>query len=183
MSSACAFRAQLVVQGQRELYDYWRQTAGERVMPSRPDFDPLKVPRLLPHIGLIDVRDGLDQGSFTLAGTCLRDIYGAEITGRRLSDVFCGDCATYWRRVYARIATAASPGTGVVRGPSRGRDHVVLFWLRLPLSDDGRHVDRILCLDIAGPFETSEGDSPCASRCYPRVSPEPVPLGARVAVA
>jgi len=183
MVSGRAFRAQLVVQGQRELYDYWLQSAGERDMPARPDFDPLKVSRLLPHIGLIDLREGLDQGSFRLAGTRLRDIYGAEITGRRLSDVFCGNCAAYWHRVHARIAKAGSPGTGVVRGPSKGRDHVVLFWLRLPLSDDGRHVDRILCLDIAGPFEAQESESPYASRCYPRVSPAPAPLGSRVALA
>lgn len=160
MSFVCAFRAQLVVQGQRDLYDYWCQCAGERIMPARPDFDPLKVPHLLPYIGLIDVRNGLDQGSFTLAGTRLRDIYGAEITGRRLSELFFGDCAAYWRRVYARITKAASPGTGVIRGPSKGREHVVLFWLRLPLSDDGSRVDRILCFDIAGPFETHETDAP-----------------------
>jgi hypothetical protein len=170
-----AFRAQLVVQGQRELYDYWLQSAGERLLPARSHFDPLKVPRLLPHIGLIDLRDGVDEGSFKLAGTCLREIYGQELTGRRLSDIYRGDSAPYWRRVHGRIAETGAPGHGVVHGPLVGRDHVVLFWLRLPLSDDGCHVDRILCLDIAGPYETVEVQTAPTPHCYPRVLPELVP--------
>jgi len=172
MESECALRAQLVVQGQRELYDYWQQSAGARMMPSRADFDPLKVPRLLPHIGLIDLRGGIDQGSFRLAGTRLRDIYGQEITGRRLSDVFRGERARYWHRIHDRIATLGSPGHGVVHGPSQGRDHVVLFWLRLPLSDDGCRVDRILCLDIAAPFEM--GSVRPEPEHYPHVLPVPL---------
>ena len=181
MSFGCAFRAQLVVQAQRELYDYWRQSAGERLMPARSDFDPLKVPRLLPHIGLIDMRGGTDRALFRLAGTRLRDIYGAEITGKRLSDIFGEACAVYWRRVHARIAKKGLPGHGVVRGPSEGRDHVILFWLRLPLSDDGRQVDRILCLDIPAPFPAREVRTPVAAHCYPRMSPEP--HGPRAALA
>jgi hypothetical protein len=151
MLSDCAFRAQLAIRGQRELFDYWLRAAGERPMPARGDLDPLRVPRLLPHLGLIDLRGGFDQGLFRLAGTRLRDIYGMEITGRRLRDVFSGDCAAYWQRIHSRVASEAMPAHGVVRGPAQGRDHVVLFWLRLPLSDDGGRVDRILCHDAAAP--------------------------------
>lgn len=170
MLSGRAFRAQLVMQGQRELFDYWFQFAGARLLPARSDFDPLKVPRLLPHIGLIDLRDGGQHGLFRLAGTRLRDIYGQEITGRRLSEVFRGHCAAYWHRIHARITRTASPAYGVVRGPSEGREHVVLFWLRLPLSDDGSRVDRILCLDIAGPSETSAVRDVHTVPSYPRVA-------------
>ncbi|MGH6736114.1 MAG: PAS domain-containing protein [Methyloceanibacter sp.] len=154
MLSGRAFRAQLVTQGQRELFDYWLQSAGHRPMPARSDLDPLKVPRLLPHLGLIDLRDGVDQGLFRLAGTRLRDIYGQEITGKRIGEVFSGDCAAYWRRIHGRVARERVPAHGVVRGPAEGRDHVVLFWLRLPLSEDGGQVDRILCHDVAGPSGT-----------------------------
>jgi hypothetical protein len=41
----------------------------------------------------------------------------------------------------------------VVRGPVQGREHIVLFWLRLPLSQDGICVDRILCYDTAAPIK------------------------------
>ena len=59
MLSELAFRAQLVTQGQRELYDYWRQTAGSRRMPARSDINPFSVPKLLPCVGLIDLTEGL----------------------------------------------------------------------------------------------------------------------------
>ena len=84
MLSERAFRAQLVTQGQRELYDYWRETAGLRLMPARSDINPFSVPKLLPYIGLIDLSEGLAEAQFRLAGTRLRDVYGEEITGKRI---------------------------------------------------------------------------------------------------
>jgi hypothetical protein len=171
MLSGCAFRAQLVTQGQRELFDYWVRSAGQRAMPARSDLDPLKVPRLLPYLGLIDLRDGVDQGLFRLAGTRLRDIYGKEITGKRINEVFSGESAAYWRRIHARVAKHGLPAHGVVRGPAEGRDHVVLFWLRLPLSEDGGQVDRILCHDVAGPSDRDHGRSEFRLYHYPRIQP------------
>jgi hypothetical protein len=180
MPSGREFRDQLVVQGQRDLFDYWLRSAGQRRMPRRSDLDPLKVPRLLPHIGLIDVRDGVDQASFRLAGTRLHDIYGQEITGKRADEVFSGDSAGYWRRIHERVVEKGLPLHGVVRGPVKGRDHVVLFWLRLPLSEDGGRVDRILCHDVAGPAESDRATAERTPLCYPRHQPQPKSLPRRV---
>src|SRR5262245_42334899 len=155
MLSKRAFRAQLVIQGQRTLFDHWLGAAGTRPMPSRSDIDPFSVPKLLPNIGLIDARDGLGEARFRLAGTRLHDVYGREITGEHVAHVFSGEQANYWHRVHERVVNGAVPHHGVVRGPVEGRDHVVLFWLRLPLSDDGSTVDRVLCLDVAAPTETA----------------------------
>lgn len=180
MLSGRAFRAQLVMQGQRELFDYWLQSAGGRPMPARSDLDPFKVPRLLPCIGLIDVKDGVDDASFRLAGTRLHDIYGQEITGKQAGEVFSGDQADYWRRIHASVVGEASPRHGVVRGPAKGRDHIVLFWLRLPLSEDGGRVDRILCYDVAGPSESHRAQSELLLVRYPRAHSQPKPLSRRV---
>lgn len=174
MLSGRAFRAQLVVQGQRELFDYWLRSAGDRRMPARSDLDPLRVPRLLPHIGLIDVRDGVDGATFRLAGTRLHDVYGQEITGKRAGEVFTGEQADYWHRIHSRLAAKGSPLSGVVRGPAKGRDHIVLFWLRLPLSEEGGRVDRILCYDVAAPCASEPVQPERALFCYPRVQPRPL---------
>jgi hypothetical protein len=152
-------------------------------MPARSDLDPLKVPRLLPSIGLIDVRDGLDGASFRLAGTRLHDIYGQEITGKRACEVFAGEQADYWRRVHARVQERGLPLHGVVRGPAKGRDHVVLFWLRLPLSEDGASVDRILCYDVAGPAARGCAVTEHALIRYKRSHPQSKPLPRRVQFA
>jgi hypothetical protein len=180
MLSGRAFRTQLVMQGQRELFDYWLRSAGGRRMPARSDLDPLKVPKLLPYIGLIDVRDGVDDASFRLAGTRLHDIYGQEITGKRAGEVFSGEQADYWRRIHASVAGKGSPLHGVVRGPAKGRDHIVLFWLRLPLSEDGGCVDRILCYDVAGPSESDHAQPERTPLCYPRIQPQSRSLPRRV---
>jgi len=172
MMSGRAFRAQLVMQGERELFDYWLRSAGARRMPARSDLDPLKVPRLLPHLGLIDVRDGIERASFRLAGTRLRDVYGQEVTGKRVDEVFSGDCADYWRRIHGRVVEAGQPLHGVVRGPATGRDHIVLFWMRLPLSEDGGQVDRILCHDVVGPAETARSEVERSLLHYPRPKPQ-----------
>jgi len=154
MLSGRAFRAQLVTQGQRDLYDYWCQTAGLRAMPARSDINPFSVPKLLPCIGLIDLTEGLGEARFRLAGTRLREVYGEEITGKRIDRVFAGACMDYWHQVHTRVAEGGVPLHGVVRGPVQGRDHILLFWLRLPLSQDGTRVDRILCYDAAAPIES-----------------------------
>ena len=153
MRSGRSFRAQLVTQGQRDLFDYWCQTAGARPMPARSDINPFSVPKLLPCIGLIDLTEGLAGARFRLAGTQLRDVYGEEITGKRIDRVFAGAGANYWHQVHAQVAQEAVPLHGVVPGPVQGRDHIVLFWMRLPLSEDGNHVDRILCYDTPAPIE------------------------------
>jgi hypothetical protein len=183
MLSGRAFRAQLLVQGQRELFDYWLCAAGSRPMPARSDLDPLKVHRLLPHLGLIDVKGGLDEAVFRLAGTRLHDIYGQELTGKRAGEVFSGECAAYWRRIHQRVVETGSPLHGVVRGPAQGRDHVLLFWLRLPLSEDGGRVDRILCHDVAAPAERNSVQPERPRFPYPRSQSQPCSLARRVQIA
>lgn len=180
MLSGRAFRAQLVTPGQRELFDYWLRSADGRLMPARSDLDPLKVPRLLPNMGLIDVRDGVHKASFRLAGTRLHEIYGQEITGKRVGEVFSGACGAYWQRVHGRLVEAGLPLQGVVRGPAEGREHVLMFWLRLPLSEDGGRVDRILCYDTAGPADCHAPPPPVVLFRSPRPQPQSRPLPQRV---
>jgi hypothetical protein len=173
MLSGRAFRAQLVTQGQRELYDYWHYSAGPRRMPARSDLDPFRVPKLLPCIGLIDVTEGLENARFRLAGTGLREVYGGEITGKLVNRVFAGACADYWNGIHEQVIEDSSALHGVARGPSQGRDHIVLFWLRLPLSQDGARVDRILCYDTTAPIENVCATAGSGFRPYPTARPQP----------
>ena len=176
MLSGRAFRAQLVTQGQRDLYDYWHQSCRvTRACRPAPIIDPFSVPKLLPCIGLIDVTGGLEEARFRLAGTRLHDVYGEEITGKRIDQVFAGRAPTIGTGFMPGWWTQGMPLHGVVRGPAEGRDHIVLFWLRLPLSQDGTRVDRILCYDTAGPIESvcasAERFSPPIRRVSPMLDP------------
>jgi hypothetical protein len=146
-SSELAFRAQLVVPEQRQLYDYWLGCAAGKEMPARKDINPVEFPRLLPFISLIDVEHATRRFRVRLAGTRLRDIYEREITGSYLDELEWGVLADYWQSAYCRVVDASKPAQGMVRGPRESKDHLVQFWLRLPLSDDPDQVNMILCYD------------------------------------
>ncbi|ODA66876.1 PAS domain protein [Methyloligella halotolerans] len=173
------FREQLVISGQRELFDYWNALSGSGTIPNRSDFDPQRIPRLLPNICLIDVKGGLAGSRFRLAGTALRNIYGAELTGSRLETVFQGRPAEYWRRIHGAVIEQGAAQSGVVRGPVKDRGHVVMYWLRLPLLLDGPDVRFILGHDFAAqaPLESKtdsdvagevQGELPLRYRFPPR---------------
>lgn len=151
------FRDQLVIPGQRELFDYWTAVSGADPIPTRAAIDPRRIPRLLPNICLIDVKAGLAESCFRLAGTALRNIYGSELTGQPVETVVAGRTADYWRRIHGAVIDRGVGQSGVVRGPVNERDHVVMYWLRLPLVIEGPTVRFILGYDFAAPVP-SEGD-------------------------
>lgn len=151
MTSDFTFRAQLVSREQRQLYDYWRSCAAMRAMPARGDLDPIFMRDHLPSICLIDIFHGLRDAVVRLAGTRIKDVYGIELTGKCLGDLEWGERADYWQSVYQRVLEGSAPLHGAIQGPISEREHITLFWLRLPLSDNGRRVNKILCYDVAVP--------------------------------
>ncbi len=148
MGDALAFRAQLLVPEQRQLYDYWLACSNGRNYPSRAEIKPFAVPRLLPGISLIDiVSDDFLASTVRLAGTRLREIYDREITGSVLSDLDWGDKQDYWIESYKRVVQSGLPAQGIVKAPRRAKDHMVQYWLKLPLGTDESGVNMVLCYD------------------------------------
>src|SRR5690606_38803283 len=140
-ASAAAARAH------EELFGYWasRRRAGR--LPSRRDIDPKDFKGLLPTISLIDVeREPLDF-RLRLAGTGLYGVYGREITGRRLNEVYGPQAAEDWRAELTQVVAERRPLVGVHNFAWRGAGHLSILWLRLPLASDGREVDMILGYD------------------------------------
>ena len=141
-----AFRAQLVIAEHRQLYDYWLARAAGRPMPQRSDISPAHFPRLLPFVSLVEV-DSEARYKVRLAGTRLREIFDCETTGLFLDEMDWGDKRDYWLAAYHRIAAEGKPAQGVVRGPRTEKEHLVQFWLKLPLTHGGDKVGMILCYD------------------------------------
>lgn len=143
-----AFRAQLVVPEQRQLYDYWLSRTEAGGLPTRADINPAHIPRLLPFISLIDVGDDIETSRVRLAGTRLRDVFDREITGLRIADLDLGPKRDYWLTAYRHTALDGKPTQGIVRGPRVNKEHLVQYWVRLPLAaPDGARVRMILGLD------------------------------------
>jgi hypothetical protein len=136
-------------------------------MPARSDIDPVAIPHLLPGLSLLHVDPGNGEAHYRLAGTRVREIYGLEVTGKRVFDLDFRDKAQYWQAAYRRVIRDGVPMQGAVRAPVAGRDHLVLFWMRLPLGEEDGPVDRILGFDAAVPLSVAAS--------MDAVSPDPAP--------
>ena len=137
-----------MVPEQRQLYDYWLSRAEQGLLPTRGDINPAHIPRLLPVISLIDVGDTLEVSRVRLAGTRLRDVFDREITGLKIDDLDLGSKRDYWLAAYRHTAVDGKPTQGIVRGPRLNKEHLVQYWIRLPLAaEDGSRVRMILGLD------------------------------------
>jgi hypothetical protein len=140
-ASAAAARAH------EELYSYWSSLKHGARLPGRGDIDPGDFKRLLPTVSLIDVsRDPLDF-RIRLAGTGLYGVYGREITGRTLGEVYNSAAADYWREELTKVVESRRPAVGVHNLSWRGASHLSVLWMRLPLASNGRDVDMILGYD------------------------------------
>lgn len=149
--SRIAFRAQLVIPEQRQLFEYWLDRAAGAAMPARRDIRPADIPHLLPNISLLDILRSPCRMRFRLAGTRVRDIYDREVTGLYLEDIDWGAQVDYWRTAHERVADTGRPAQGVVRSLRGSKDHLVHFWLRLPLVTEGPEPSMILGYDVSVP--------------------------------
>lgn len=130
-----------------ELFAYWASLRRVVGLPGRRDIDPAGFKRHLPTISLIDVkRDPLDY-RMRLAGTGLYGLYGREITGLMLNEVYPEAEAREWRERLNRVVENRKPLAGVHSLAWRGAARLSVVWLRLPLATDGQRVDMILGYD------------------------------------
>ena len=135
-----------------DLFGYWAKlkASGAGRLPGRRHIHPADFKRQLPSISLIDVRRGTDGSRdyrLRLAGTDLYGVYGQEITGKGLAEVFQGEARTYWTGGLDELVDTGKPAVGVHSLAWRGVGHLSILWLRLPLASDGVNVDMIFGYD------------------------------------
>jgi hypothetical protein len=86
---------------------YWRAKRGSRSMPARRDIDPVEMPKLLPHLVLIDHVG--DRYRFRLVGSELVYAYGRDYTGHYADEFFKGSRAKNIIGVYGIVRDARRP--------------------------------------------------------------------------
>ena len=145
-----------------DIFRYWKSLRRRGRLPSRADLDPAGLKRRLPTISLIDVlnehpRNDASAFRQRLAGTELFTAYGEEITGRTLDDIYSASEAQYWAEHLSFVVDEKKPNVGLHSMAWRGAKSLSLFWLRLPLSSDGKRVDMILGHDaLIGKLDFAE---------------------------
>src|ERR1700761_5149201 len=136
------------VRAHEEMFAYWASRRQGAQLPGRAAIHPQHFKRHLPNISLIDVLAEPRDYRLRLAGTGLYSVYGREITGRTVEDVYAPPAATYWRGELDKIVDSRRPSVGVHSLSWRGAAHLSILWLRMPLASNGRDVDVILGYDV-----------------------------------
>ncbi len=145
-----ALRHQMVLPEQQEIYDYWRSKCRGGQLPGRYDIDPSDIRAHLPMVSLIEVQKIGPSPRFQcrLAGTGFWDLYEEEIQGRYIDELpMINDRLNYWQRVLSQVAGNRRPTAGVTKTGTPFGAHLAQFWIRLPLSGNGKDVDLILGYD------------------------------------
>lgn len=154
------------IRAHEELYAYWNSLRGDGAAPLRQRLNPADIKRLLPTISLTEVVPGPEPDfRIRLAGTGLYNVYGREITGRRLGEVYNSAAADYWRTELDRVVRERRPGVGVHNLSWRGAAHLSVVWIRLPMAREGDRVDLILGYDaVVGLGAISSGIRPASAQ-------------------
>ena len=92
----------------------WNRWRGDRMLPSRRDFDLGSIKRLLPRVILLEIRSPTEV-AFRLAGTWITRVLGVELTGRNYLDV--GNPADRQERAALLFAEVMQPCGAVMIYP------------------------------------------------------------------
>src|SRR5579871_3156326 len=101
------------VRAHEEIFAYWASRRQGAQLPGRAAIHPQHFKRHLPTISLIDVLNEPRDYRLRLAGTGLYSVYGREITGHTLEDVYAAPASAYWRAELDKIVDSRRPGVGV----------------------------------------------------------------------
>jgi hypothetical protein len=133
-------------QALRDLHAYWLAKKGTRIAPPRSAIQPEEIVPLLPNLALVNVIGDPPRFRFRLFGTALAAAYGQDLTGKFFDEVDLDLVSEEILRGAAEVVRDCC--ISVVRSRfTKHRDgrHVEYERITLPLSDDGRTVNMLLC--------------------------------------
>ena len=132
------------------IYDYWRRKAPEPgLLPGRRHLDPIEIPRLLPHVWLVDVVDDPRRFRVRLIGTALVDAGIPLRVGDFVVDRLLPEQRQNALEDFGTVVSSREPLW--FRGPVNLRHDTYVHEVErifLPLAADGRTVDMLLCLSL-----------------------------------
>ena len=123
---------------------YWEEKRGDLVIPRRQAIDPADFTKLLPLIYILE-GTSLPELYVKLAGTAYRNLYGFEVTGRRLVDLIPSDSGLLTLSDYRTSLTRRQPVYREGEMTWRQRNTPVLYQrLLLPMADKADQIRFIL---------------------------------------
>ena len=126
----------------KTVWEYWQDKRGQRQMPARKDIDPIDIPKVLPHILLLELAG--ERLRCRLIGSAVAEAYGGDQTGKFLDVMVPQQRYEVVRKIYDLVLTAARPLVGRSNFITADANELRVTRLLLPLSDDGLRVNMIL---------------------------------------
>ena len=127
------------------MYQYWRNKCGDRAMPARSDIDPVEMPkRLIPGICIVDLVADERRFVYRLVGTADVEVRGEDPTGQSVSEGYFGPSAEDALSCYSKVVETRAPLLDPTPFTTPSGKWISEESLFLPLSDDGKNVNKIL---------------------------------------
>ena len=129
----------------QEIYEYWRCLLRGRRMPARSDIDPLRIPRHLPDLMLIDVLHDPRRFRYRLIGTRIVSASAEDRTGQFFDEVSFFQNHPGVIEQYNAVVENAAPHISLE--PFRNFSNNMTYQakrLLLPLASDGETVDMLI---------------------------------------
>jgi hypothetical protein len=125
------------------LWRYWDMKRAGRRMPLRRDIEPGEIPRLLPHVQLVERVEG--QGfRYRLTGSAIAQGYGFDATGKFTQEILTPTRHRVASRHYSIVFDSARPLFARNRYVKGSFMLVMISRIILPLSLDGESVGMLL---------------------------------------
>jgi len=132
----------------KEFLDYWNSIRGDRFAPPWKEFDLLAFDSIIiSHISVVDVRREPLDFTFRFFGTAHVNAKGIDKTGKSIQEVAQFRDASPFDE-FKQVMDQKFPLAiqDVITVPAPDGEKIPQFVLRLPLSDDGQAVDKIISL-------------------------------------
>lgn len=129
----------------RLLHSYWDRLRAERAAPERAEIEPGEIRSLLADSLILEVDMPTRSARLRLAGTRVCALFGRELKGAALADLWAGrgSDAGPWRAVEIVAQDTVGVVAGVRATTDRG-ESLDLELLLLPLRHQGRTQERML---------------------------------------
>lgn len=117
------------------LFRYWEQKRAGRAMLDRTDIDPAEIaPAMLPHLMLLDLREGPGGTRFRLVGTAIVDRMGRDATGKQAREVMSGSALALFERTMDDLIRYRAPVYNESGSGNPALSYMSARRLHLPLS-------------------------------------------------
>ncbi|MBT6095296.1 MAG: PAS domain-containing protein [Rhodospirillaceae bacterium] len=133
----------------RDLLFYWHEIRHERLAPAWQDFDMMKIPaQHLPLTMVKDVEKEPHAYRYRFYGTGFVRLNSKDLTGKTTDDIAMPTFAQALRVSLDDFVKQDEPRFYEVKFLHRYHDHVGQHLFRLPLSDDGATINRVVAIAV-----------------------------------